>query len=731
MSEESPDVTDDTVREVLPKIAAELRRRFDVSLTEAFQLLNIVAVDCDSPPAPAEIEQIMKEAYSPDRPPVSASVAKRYSSKLEAALDHTRRGFSVFPLVPNGKEPAVGQWQYSATRDEARIRKWAAEFPNCNWAIVMDGLAAMDVDGRKGGFETFEALSNAENLSEHATLTAVTASGGLHQIYRLPNRVQLKKGADRFGQGIDLQTGSAYLVAPGSTIKGNPRYPHCNGEYRWLNDLPIAPMPQCLVDIARKAGAAGTKSEHAGKRLVEETDAAVEQAEAWIREHAPTAEQGNRDNTAFQVAARLYDYGLEKPTVLDMLVKWNFHKCEPPLEDGDIQRIAGSAGRNRQNPIGVLRSTEGFEAVEIAERQQPAKSPTEDAFETEEREKFYLVRADEMSRRALEKPREWLVENIMYCCDEGELIGKPGEGKSFFALDLGYHIVKGQSFAGNKVTQGPVVYIAAEAQEGIKTRIRALEQHYGPLGDAPFYFIPVAPDLASGLRDAKALAAKIKEAERLAGKPVALFIVDTLSRAMGGRNENAPEVMGAVLNAVRYLRAETGAGSLVIHHPGWNSDHGRGHSSQFGAVDVEMWMENQVVTVRKIRDGEGGYEVAFRRKTITLGFREDGSRITSCYVETGKRQEVQVQPTAGQAEVLEIAAAVAATGKKITIRNIQAEIKERRKTQSSAFSGSDKNDAIRRMLEEAEGKHLVKKERHGQWVIVKAEEAEENGVSNR
>ena len=62
--------------------------------------------------------------------------------------------------------------------------------------------------------------------------------------------VRLKKGADRFGQGIDLQTGSAYLVAPGSTIKGNPKYPHCDGEYRWLNDQPIAQMPGGLIEIA-------------------------------------------------------------------------------------------------------------------------------------------------------------------------------------------------------------------------------------------------------------------------------------------------------------------------------------------------------------------------------------------------------------------------------------------------------------------------------------------------
>jgi hypothetical protein len=310
---------------------------------------------------------------------------------------------------------------------------------------------------------------------------------------------------------------------------------------------------------------------------------------------------------------------------------------------------------------------------------------------------------------------------MMYVGDEAVLIGKPGAGKTFFGLDFCYHIVKGTPFAGSKVTQGPVVYIAAEAQEGIKTRIRALEEHYGPLGDAPLYVIPVAPDLAHGLKDAKALAEKIKEI-----KP-ALFVIDTLNRAMAGGNENSPEVMGAVLNAVRYLRAETGAASLVLHHPGWNSNHARGHSSIFGAVDCEMWIEHHVVAIRKLRDGEQGHEIAFQLKPLTLGFREDGSRITSCYVETGKRTEMQVPPTHGQAQLLAVIDSLVAEGKTITNLAIRKQIEKWRKTRSSTFSGSSEKHAIKQMLLEVEEKHLIKKGKRGEWLRVKVEEVEESG----
>ena len=129
LSDDSPEVTDANVREVLPKIAAELCRRFDVSLTETVELTRIVAEDCDKPPTPAEIEQIVKLAYSPDRASASGVTAKPYSSKLEAALDHARRGFRVLPLIPNGKESVIKEWQYAATSDKERICRWFKENP--------------------------------------------------------------------------------------------------------------------------------------------------------------------------------------------------------------------------------------------------------------------------------------------------------------------------------------------------------------------------------------------------------------------------------------------------------------------------------------------------------------------------------------------------------------------------------------------------------------------------
>jgi hypothetical protein len=213
------------------------------------------------------------------------------------------------------------------------------------------------------------------------------------------------------------------------------------------------------------------------------------------------------------------------------------------------------------------------------------------------------------------------------------VIGGPGEGKSFGLIDLGFNVSRGTPWAGNPTRQCGVVYIAAEAQEGIKTRLAALEKQYGPIGDAPFDIIPVAPDLAHGLGDARELVQKIHEIEAQRQCKTGLFIIDTLNRAIAGGDESSSKDMGSVINATRLIRAETGAASIVVHHPGWKGDRARGHSSLFGAVDTEIQVKNRVMTVTKLRDGTTGLGVPFRLVPVTIGPGPGGRTATSCYFE--------------------------------------------------------------------------------------------------
>ena len=58
------------------------------------------------------------------------------------------------------------------------------------------------------------------------------------------------------------------------------------------------------------------------------------------------------------------------------------------------------------------------------------------------------------------------------------IYGQSNVGKSFFTLDLAYHIAAGRDWHGIEVKQGTVLYLAGEGGQGL-ARMRAVQDHYG------------------------------------------------------------------------------------------------------------------------------------------------------------------------------------------------------------------------------------------------------------
>jgi hypothetical protein len=169
------------------------------------------------------------------------------------------------------------------------------------------------------------------------------------------------------------------------------------------------------------------------------------------------------------------------------------------------------------------------------------------------------------------------------------LFGKPGTGKSLIALDLAAHVALGKSWCGRPVRRGPVVYLAAEGKAGLPQRLRAWCAHHevDRAALADLHFLPAAEDLADPAV-AASLAARIRER---CGRP-ALIIVDTLAKAMPGRDENSVEEVGQLLASCDRLRAEFGCNVLTVHHP--NKAGGvRGSTAYEGGLDTLVLAERQ------------------------------------------------------------------------------------------------------------------------------------------
>ena len=232
------------------------------------------------------------------------------------------------------------------------------------------------------------------------------------------------------------------------------------------------------------------------------------------------------------------------------------------------------------------------------------------------------------------------VEGLLIDGGVSVFYGASNSGKTFFICDIGFHVALGWPWHGRQVERGGVVYVAGEGGVGIKNRVAAFKAHHGAAasGDVPFAVIPTVPDLRD-TADVALLIASVREMADYSGIPVRLVVIDTVSRALAGGDENTSSDMGALVRNVDRIRAETGAHVALVHHSGKDSARGaRGHSLLRAAIDTEIEVARDhglgisVATVTKQRDLPMEGEVAFKLRVVELGNNRRGKSVTSCVV---------------------------------------------------------------------------------------------------
>lgn len=219
--------------------------------------------------------------------------------------------------------------------------------------------------------------------------------------------------------------------------------------------------------------------------------------------------------------------------------------------------------------------------------------------------------------------------------------GDSNVGKTFIVLDVAMHVALGLPWRGREVEQGAVIYCALEGVAGIRNRVAAWlrfhRRHATSRSDVPFGVIPSAINLLDNEADVEGLIQTILTVAADLGRPVKLVVIDTLSRALAGGNENASEDMGALVKSADRIRQATGAMLCFIHHSGKDAARGaRGHSLLRAATDTEVEIirpegsEVATIKVTKQRELDMDDPGAFRLEVVELGTNRRGKPMTSC-----------------------------------------------------------------------------------------------------
>lgn len=608
---------------------------------------------------------------------------------LEIALDYALHGLPVFPCVALTKRPYVQNGFKAATRDADQIRAWWQQWPDAMIGCPMgeeSGLYCVDLDidketGEHVGEASAQALGILDDLK--TGVQATTHSGGSHFYFADPGE-GFGCTASKIGERIDTRGKGGYTILPGSvTSEGRA--------YAWeflgiietgLDRLPE--LPDSIIDALRPKAAETPLSQQAAAmapatnildiNLGTPIAPGTSSVEAWAAKALDlecnalaTAGEGRRNHqlntSAFSLAQIVAAGHLDEQTVRTRLFA-AATQCGLLASDGEEQCratfnsgwTAGFAQPRSPKPDDTWPKLEPMTGR--SEPSDPVMTQSEQQGEVEHRR---LDNEHAASIEARPLNLEWfddvapdltdgyVVKGVIGDGTMSVVYGPSNSGKTFFALDLAYHVAIDTAWRGHRVRGGGVLYLAAEGGKGLLNRVAALRQEHG-VCDVPLAIKRAGLDLLKSEADLQHIVDLASAVNERA--PLRMIIIDTLSRVIAGGDENSAQDMTALIRNIGAIQEATQAHICIVHHTGKDTARGaRGHSSLRAATDTEIEVEvedtdgevERAAKVTKQRDYSGNETYAFTLKSVDLGTDTDGDIVTSCIVETADNEEFKTR----------------------------------------------------------------------------------------
>ncbi|MGE0211825.1 MAG: AAA family ATPase [Parvibaculaceae bacterium] len=309
--------------------------------------------------------------------------------------------------------------------------------------------------------------------------------------------------------------------------------------------------------------------------------------------------------------------------------RWQEGENDPEVVEADWRRMKGPYRRGagwlyelaeQHAPEKFSRAEAWFEP--IAESINPFAEIELNALKTADAPDYYeVLRIDDILSRP---PPKYLVDRHFPEVGMGFLYSEPGIGKSFIALDVGLHIAYGrEDWHGDRIhaANGVVLYIASEGSYGFRNRIHAwLKRHEVTARTDRFLMIEKTIDFM----DAEDVGRLLRTVREVVKARPALVVVDTVSRAMPGSDENLQKDMTLFVKACDRVRDAFRCAVLGVHHAGKNGDM-RGSTVLRGAGDFVFRLSRKPgssigrVTCEKQKDGPDGWSEAYRFDQVELG----------------------------------------------------------------------------------------------------------------
>ena len=467
--------------------------------------------------------------------------------KLQAALAWAERGFPVFPLAPNSKNPIHDDWPTVATTDRDVIeRMWRDPVMKveldynigtlCNDMVVVD----VDIKNGKDGHNQYVQLGG-----HYDTLVVQTPTGGYHCYFDGPDSANAPIAAD-----VDIRSHNGFVVAPGSVIDGK--------SYAVIVDRARTYIPD---GVSQRLRDPYERRESAVEGALD-SPASLE-AGARFLQSAPVAVEGQRgDETTFTTAARLVrELALSVDAAYELMAEhWN-PRCQPPWTPDELRGKVENAAQYGTADMGRLDPSVLFAGVDV--------SPPPSVF----------VQQDIQFGNALDPtaipPRPWMLDRVLMLHETTLLLAPGSAGKSSVSLAIVAHMALGRSFGPYKchVKCKSVVYNGEDDRAEQSRRLYAVCQMYNlDYAEVKNQVVLLSSaDIDMRLVSAQGRVPVLNDAvvNQLIGfasnEDVGLIVYDPLVDIHDVDEGDNPH-MNFVMKTIQRVAREANVASLVLHH---------------------------------------------------------------------------------------------------------------------------------------------------------------------
>ncbi len=238
---------------------------------------------------------------------------------------------------------------------------------------------------------------------------------------------------------------------------------------------------------------------------------------------------------------------------------------------------------------------------------------------------------------------EWLIDGLIGRASYTGIFGRRGSGKSFFGIEMVACGALGKPFLGRECERFGSVYCVGEKKARFGKRVEAWRISRG-VERLAVQFRWGVPNLLdeTEVGDFIAELLGLRSAFASRGAPLAMVVLDTLSRSLKGANVSDADAAGTAINAIQRIIDETGLAVCPMAHMA----KAEGSTSQKGAGEWEDAADSlirierpedgalRVVTLTKQSDEADRLEMGFELETVHVGTSPKGRSVTSCVVRT-------------------------------------------------------------------------------------------------